>query len=171
MNRIEIFAEQHFGIKLTKYQVELIEAIAANPEKKFVLQQPSPRSAGKTTAMRVARAWLEQGLKPTPTGSVLQRAIKWATGSDTGISSEALCCYMTTGTVNRPRWNAPSDAADRGRCIRLLKLIPEWVDRLDEMKKLDVGTVSVNGADPIPISEYEQSWTQQIPLIRKEGGF
>lgn len=171
MMNIEQFAEQHFGIKLTKYQLELIEAVAANPDENFILQRPTARSAGKTTAMRVARAWLENGLKPVPTGSVMQRAIKWATGSDTGISSEALCSYMTTGTVDRPRWNAPSDAADRGRCIRLLQLIPEWVDRLDEMKALDVGTVSINGADPIPVSEDSHSWTYQIPLIRKEGNF
>lgn len=30
---------------------------------------------------------------------------------------------------------APSDVADRGRCIRLLQLMPEWTQRLYEMEK------------------------------------
>lgn len=171
MLKIEQFVEQHFGIKLLPHQLEIIAMIAANPEEKFVLHRPSPKQAGKSTAYKAAVAYLQDGLKPVATGSVLRRAVEWATSSDTGISSEALCCYMATGSITRKHWNAPSDAADRGRCIRLLKLIPEWVDRLDEMKALDKGTVSINGADPVPISETEHSWTYQIPLIRKEGGF
>lgn len=102
--------------------------------------------------------------------SVIYRALEWALSSDTGVSSEALCAYMALGITER-RHSAPSDASDRGRCIRLLKKIPGWVDRLDEMKKLDTGTISINGADPIPVSEDTHSWTYQIPLILAEGGF
>lgn len=102
------------------------------------------------------------------TGNTIeQRALVWATGGDTGISSNALCAYMAAGMTDR-RNNAPMDASDRGRCIRLLKLIPEWIERLDEMKQLDFGTVSINGADPVPRSETNWSWTQQVPLIIKE---
>lgn len=166
--KIEHFIEQHFGIKLMPHQLEIIAMIAANPEDKLAI--PTQKAAGKTTAIKSAIAYLQDGLKEMPTGSVRQRALQWALSDDTGISSETMCCYFTDSPMRS--WSgAPSDAADRGRCIRLLKLIPEWIDRLDELKTLDKGTVSINGADPIPRSEDTHSWTHQIPLIRKEGGF
>lgn len=105
------------------------------------------------------------------TGNTIEsRALTWATGGDTGISSKALCAYMSVGMTER-RHSAPSDAADRGRCIRLLRLIPEWIERLDEMKRLDTGTISINGAPAIPVAQDTHSWTYQIPLIIKEGEF
>lgn len=170
MLSIEQFAQDHFGLKLTKYQIDLIKLITEHPEKEYVLHYPSPKAAGKTTAYKVAMAYLQEGLKDTPTGSIMRRALQWSLSDDTGVSSETMCCYFT-GSPMRQWSGAPSDAADRGRCIRLLQLIPEWVERLDELKKLDVGTVSINGADPIPRSQDTHSWTYQIPLIRKEGGF
>lgn len=172
MLKIEQFVEQHFGIKLLPAQIEMIAIMAANPEDKFILQRPSPKQAGKSTAYKSAVAYLQDGLKPVETGSIMRRALAWSLSDDTGISSETMCAYFTGTKKAGPfGMQAPSDAADRGRCIRLLKLIPEWLPRLDELKQLDRGTISVNGADPIPRAEYYQSWTQQIPLIRKEGNF
>jgi len=172
MLKIEQFVEQHFGIKLMPAQIEMIAMMAANPEDKFVLMRPNAKQAGKSTAFKAAVAYLQDGLKPVPTGSIRQRALAWALGGDTGISSETMCAYFTGVEKGGPFGSqAPSDAADRGRCIRLLKLIPEWIPRLDELKTLDKGTVSINGADPIPRSEDEHSWTHQVPLIIKEGGF
>jgi len=172
MNDIERFAEQYFGIKLTEYQVNLIKFITENPEKDFVLHYPTPKAAGKTTAYKVAMAYLKRGLDPLPTGSIQKRALAWALSGDTGISSETMCAYFTGVKKGGPFGSqAPSDAADRGRCIRLLKLIPEWIERLDELKALDVGTISINGADPIPRAQDTHSWTYQIPLIIKEGEF
>ena len=107
-------------------------------------------------------------MKPT----IEERALAWALSGDTGISSETMCAYFTGVKKGGPFGSqAPSDAADRGRCIRLLKLIPEWIERLDELKALDVGTISINGADPIPRSQDSHSWTHQVPLIIKEGDF
>lgn len=104
--------------------------------------------------------------------SIERRAFEWLLGGDTGISSETLAAHMLGVEKAGPFGKqAPSDAADRGRCIRLLKHIPEWVPRLDELKALDTGTISINGAQPIPRAEHYQSWTQQLPLIIKEGGF
>lgn len=103
--------------------------------------------------------------------TIQNRALAWSLGGDTGVSSETMCAFFT-GVPMRQWSSAPHDAADRGRCIRLLERIPEWIPRLDELKELDAGRkISINGADPIPYSEYESSWTQQIPLIIKEGGF
>lgn len=97
-----------------------------------------------------------------------QRVMFWALSGDTGVSSETMCAFFTGNPLRRFS-GAPSDAADRGRCIRLLELVPEWIERLDELKTLDKGEVSINGADPIPRSEDTHSWTYQLPLIRQEG--
>jgi len=102
--------------------------------------------------------------------TIEERALKWALSGDTGVSSETLCAFMSGVPVQRMP-GSPSDASDRGRCIRLLKIIPEWIPRLNELTMLDNKEVSINGADPVPYSETEYSWTYQIPLIIKEGGF
>lgn len=104
--------------------------------------------------------------------SIERRAMERLLSGDTGISSETMIAFFTGVPKSGPfGMQAPSDAADRGRCIRVLQAIPEWVDRLDELKSLDTGTIIINGAAPIPVSEDKQSWTYQIPLIIKEGEF
>lgn len=60
--KIEEFVEQHFGIKLTPPQLEMIAMIAASPEKRFAMS--GGRSAGKTTAYKAAMAYLQDGMKP-----------------------------------------------------------------------------------------------------------
>ena len=87
------------------------------------------------------------------TESDMLKIIDWATGEDTGTSSTDLVRFMMNLFPNN--WGffiAPSDADDRGRCIRLLNLFPKWWDRLDELAKID------------------KLWSEQVPLIRKEGG-
>lgn len=96
-----------------------------------------------------------------------QRALFWALSGDTGISSEAIAKHMT-GNVPI-RMMPPSDADDRGRCIRLLELIPEWINRLPEMVQYDQGAdngviISASG-----ISANHNSWQKQIPMIMREG--
>ena len=92
------------------------------------------------------------------------KIIEWATGDDTGASSKALCRFMLglehDGSV-------PSDAGDRGRCIRLLDLIPEWWDRLDEVASLPSHEVVVISSKEI--GREMRGWKEQIPLIKKEG--
>jgi len=78
------------------------------------------------------------------------KIIKWLLGGDTGASSEAICAYMLGLKPANFGYMAPSDKGDRGRCIRLLNLFPEWWDRLYEMSD---------------ISEY---WDEQIPIIESE---
>lgn len=98
---------------------------------------------------------------------IVKRALKWLMSDDTGISSTALCAHMLgiEGVRNMP----PSDAGDRGRCIRLLQLIPEWQPRLDEMagyKGTESMVLSASG-----MNTETNAWADQIPLIRSEGGF
>lgn len=67
--KIEAFVEQHFGIKLTKHQLEIIAIVAALPEERLVLNIGG-RSAGKTTAIKAAFAYLQDGMKPIETEAV-----------------------------------------------------------------------------------------------------
>ncbi len=103
------------------------------------------------------------------------RAMHWAFSDDTGTSSLALARHMVGRGqyINfKPGLNMPpSDAADRGRCIRLLELIPEWIARLPEMTKYDAPDEKPQGIviGGSGISAYDNSWSKQIPLILQEG--
>lgn len=96
------------------------------------------------------------------------RALFWALAGDTGISSEALAAHMS-GYPNT-RMMPPSDSSDRGRCIRLLELIPEWIPRLNEMQQYDNTKqptgITITGSG---ITADRNTWTKQIPLILQEG--
>lgn len=86
--------------------------------------------------------------------------LSWATGGDTGVSSEAILRFMMRFPASEV-WSlaaaAPSDAADRGRCVRLInRLYPEmrsvWIERLNDMRSL------------------HKDWDEQITLILEELG-
>lgn len=103
----------------------------------------------------------------------LKRAMQWALSDDTGTSSKTLCAFMLgMNQTNGCRgWGAsypPSDADDRGRCIRLLKLIPEWLPRLPELAEANPGG---NWNPDEPNKPVKSSWAYQIPLILQEGKF
>jgi hypothetical protein len=61
-------------------------------------------------------------------------AIAWTVGGDTGTSSETIWGVMT-GIEPPGRWHGdtPCDAADFGRCYRLLQRFPAWRKRLPEV--------------------------------------
>ena len=102
---------------------------------------------------------------PQPTEKLEDRLIKWLLGDDTGASSKAICKFML-GIPDEWNYSPPMDSGDRGRCIRLLNLIPEWWDRLDEMAKIPSRKVfQLSGKNSGVIS---QGWAEQIPLIREE---
>ena len=80
-----------------------------------------------------------------------KRIVAWATGDDTGMSSNTVLRFMSGLELSNIQiCLPPSDAGDRGRCIRLLNLFPEWWDRLDEMRGLS------------------DEWNEQIDLIKQE---
>jgi hypothetical protein len=56
---------------------------------------------------------------------------QWFTGRDTGTSSLTIYGVMMHTTIQR--CDIPYDPADFGRCYRLLKLFPEWRERLWEV--------------------------------------
>ncbi len=65
--------------------------------------------------------------------SIELRLVGWFLSDDFGISSCAIVAHMTG--LSYESMSAPSDAGDLGRCLRLLKLIPEWEGRIGEMTK------------------------------------
>lgn len=87
-------------------------------------------------------AWRDQAVRER------QEALEWLFSGDTGVSSKALCAHMV-GVANNSNFGnmAPSDEADRGRCVRLLHRFPQWVARLHEL-------AGVN-----------EEWKEQVPLI------
>jgi len=74
------------------------------------------------------------------------KLIKWLLSDDTGLSSMSLVEHMLGLEVTG---RAPSDKWDRARCVRLLRLMPEWIDRLAEMKQYS-------------------GWQDQVGLIAEE---
>lgn len=96
------------------------------------------------------------------------RAMFWALHGSAGMSSKSIAQHMATGISDG---HPPSDADDRSRCIRLLELVPEWLPRLDELKKYDTKKTDGFVINSSGISAYDNSWSKQIPLIVSEGNF
>lgn len=67
---------------------------------------------------------------------IQRRAVEWMARGDKGSSSEAIWTVMM-GARPKSRFCYPSDTDDFGRCHRLLSCIPEWRERITEMR--DVG--------------------------------
>lgn len=101
-----------------------------------------------------------------------RRYLIWSLAGDTGISSETLAAHML-GVKKGGHFGMqpPSDSADRGRCIRLLELIPEWLPRLKEMVQYDNGKPSGITISSSGINTDTNTWSKQIPLILMEGKF
>lgn len=58
---------------------------------------------------------------------------KWIISGDTGASSKSLATHMILGKVKDAN-DFPRDGSDLGRCLRLLKIFPEWKLRINEME-------------------------------------
>lgn len=67
--------------------------------------------------------------------SIEMRAAQWAASGETGVSSKAILGVMV-GTPPKSRFCYPHDGGDFGRCVGLLDAVPEYRDRLIEMKAI-----------------------------------
>jgi hypothetical protein len=67
--------------------------------------------------------------------SIEKRAAQWAAGGSTGLSSKAILGVMV-GKPPKGGFCYPRDGGDLGRCLGLLDAVPEYRDRLHEMKAL-----------------------------------
>lgn len=64
--------------------------------------------------------------------SIPKEALAWVTSCDTGLSSRALFRVMAdAGNIDEDHY--PRDVSDFGRCYRLLNIVPEWRERVQEM--------------------------------------
>lgn len=66
--------------------------------------------------------------------SVYDRAMWWITSGETGSSSKTMFGLFMHGITERP--SHPYDPDDFKRCYKLLELIPEWKERIMELKVL-----------------------------------
>lgn len=59
---------------------------------------------------------------------------EWIVAGDTGISSRVIWAVMMHVSLDvMPKADIPHDPLDFGRCYRLLEIMPEWRDRLDQV--------------------------------------
>ena len=67
-------------------------------------------------------------------GDLNSKIVAWMADGDTGLSSETIALWISQ-RKKLSRWGAftPSDPADLGRCLRLLRAVPELRERLHEM--------------------------------------
>ena len=79
----------------------------------------------------------------------LTKIIQWFLSNKDGVSSQGICSYML-GLDCYWGTQPPSDKGDRARCIKLLKLVPEFYRRINEMREIN------------------KEWDEQITLIQKE---
>lgn len=74
---------------------------------------------------------------PVDTGvPIATRLAAWQAGADTGLSSKTIAAVMSGADVGEGDY--PRDPSDLGRCLRLLRLIPEWKDRMPIMGGLNL---------------------------------
>jgi len=65
--------------------------------------------------------------------TIEMRAIRWLCGDDTGLSSKAILNHMM-GARDADQ-SYPLDPSDLGRCLRMLRLFPEFKGRMVEMAR------------------------------------
>lgn len=80
----------------------------------------------------------------------LANLLDWVSGDNTGASSKVIFRFMLGLPPTSHGKSAPSDKADRARCITLLDIKPDWWDRLDELRLLS------------------KDWNKQVDLILEE---
>jgi hypothetical protein len=62
---------------------------------------------------------------------ILRSANEWIVGDHVGLSSKTIWAVMMGVPCRHP--SPPGDDDDRWRCARLLRAVPEWRERLDEV--------------------------------------
>lgn len=66
--------------------------------------------------------------------SIRRRANLWVLDGSTGLSSLCIWGHMTGTRTEGHTTHYPNDLADFNRCLLLLEIMPEWRERMHEMK-------------------------------------
>lgn len=95
------------------------------------------------TSRRKAKVWREEVNAAAARTAGDDAELAWALGTDTGTSAMTLLLVLGESAAAKARVSsrlcggripdAPHDADDLGRCIRLLDRFPAWRERLDEV--------------------------------------
>lgn len=101
------------------------------------------------------------------TPPIAQRLAEWHAGTDTGMSSKAIAGIMS---MSNGYWNGadlvyPRDPGSLGRCLRLLRLIPEWKDRFHLMR----GAGPVWAAMVDRWDDLERTMTEEVGIFWERG--
>lgn len=96
--------------------------------------------------------------------SITERYQRWKNSEDTGLSSACLGHLMMTGWVAARR-DYPHDPDDLGRCLRLLRIIPEWRPRVMEMAVCG----PVWAALAARWDDLEKSMTREVGIFWEKG--
>jgi hypothetical protein len=163
---------------------KLSEMRATSPEPKRDAQQTAEQATqaadyshtveywqGHDVAVHgVAERWEQALTRPIPAPGVMNEpleslyrrtesvraALAWALGKDTGSSSKCIAAHLTG---NECDGSHPSDPDDLGRCLRLLRLIPELREAFPRMTE-----VSAYWAALVP------RWTELAASMDEEVG-
>jgi len=88
------------------------------------------------------KTWEEP--KPNPSQSELERRMWWLEHGERGISSDTMFTVLSGGPLHlREHVGHPHDPADFRRCHLLLEAVPEWREKLIEMKPISPVWVSL----------------------------
>lgn len=116
--------------------------------------------------------------KPSPAGRARMTYTtpdEWAKSWDTGLSSMTIYDFMSQGFSSNP--HVPLDAADFGRCVRLLNVAPGWHQRLSELGAMypmwrpfaanwDLLTKAFEEKDFDHLNNCLRLFTQEGPILR-----
>ena len=100
---------------------------------------------------------------------IKKELLEWLFSDKTGVSSKTLCAHMLG--IEYPGAFYPCDKWDRARCIKLLKVMPEWVERLDEMEESGNVTERIIISSAGATVAKDNVWKEAIKLIKEEGNF
>jgi hypothetical protein len=103
----------------------------------FVAWLPMP-VASVTALMKIQRCACgskKLGMNRRPSATPEGDPIAWLDNGDTGTSSETIWSVMMNRKPRHRYWypDHPHDPADFGRCHRLLRVMPSWRPRLNEV--------------------------------------
>jgi hypothetical protein len=127
----------------------------------FVRALRCPECSGK----KIAFGWKVREEPAELDKTITERVERWNDSYDTGISSKAIASVMRGATASVGASSYPRDPADLGRCLRLLRLIPEWRPRILIMGGL--GPVWAEMARRW--DELEQSMADEVGIFWEKG--
>jgi len=118
-----------------------------------------PKCESYNVHLGQTRTWEEDQalMRCSLTAPVDMRAVDWRRTGEYGPAANAIYRFMTSGKTDRK--DVPTDVGELCRCLLLLRRIPEWTDRMGEMR-----VVSRQW------KQFANAWPDLTRLFNKETG-